>query len=173
MVLKFLFNKVFILLTNIIYKMNCELCGKETEELFLASVEGTEISVCTNCTGFGKVIKKIRIGIPIHKKIIKPIILAQVEPSLVLATGFSMLTKSKREQLGLSQKDFALKINEKMSLVHNIESGHFEPGIELARKIEHFLKIKIIEEYKEEKEEKKENRSNEFTIGDMIKIKKL
>jgi len=152
--------------------MNCELCGKETEELFLASVEGTEINVCTNCTGFGKVIKKIRTGTPIQKKAIKPIVLEHAEPALVLAADFGRLIKSKREQLGLSQKDFALKINEKMSLIHNIESGHFEPGIELARKIEHFLKIKIIEEYKEEKENKKESRSNEFTIGDIIKIKK-
>ena len=115
MVLYFWFRKVFILLINITHKMNCELCGKETEELFLAFVEGTEINVCTNCTGFGKVIKKIKAGITVQKKVVKPIILEQAEPSLILSADFGGLIKSKREQLGLSQKDFALKINEKMS----------------------------------------------------------
>jgi len=37
----------------------CELCGKEGN-LFLAIVEGSQLQVCNQCSGYGKVIKRIQ-----------------------------------------------------------------------------------------------------------------
>ena len=75
--------------------------------------------------------------------------------------------------MGLKQEDFANKINEKVSLIHHIETGRHEPSIELTRKLERFLRIKLIVEHEETHDTaKKEGRPESFTLGDFIKIKK-
>ena len=37
-------------------KINCDLCGKTTESLAKAIIEGVQLDVCTECAKFGKVI---------------------------------------------------------------------------------------------------------------------
>ncbi len=63
------------------------------------------------------------------------------------------------------------KINEKESLIHQIETGRFEPNIALTRKLEKFLKIKLIEEHEEIHKGKTKIKTDKFTIGDFIKVK--
>ena len=83
-------------------------------------------------------------------------------------------------------EDFAKKINEHKSLVHQVESEHIKPNILLARKLEHALHIKIVEEVKSEKYEASDGdkhlnstgrittkpKSEGLTFGDMINFKK-
>ena len=101
-------------------------------------------------------------------------ILAGMERQIIetIVPGYGRIIKKKREELGLKQEDFARKINEKVSLIHNIESEHFEPSINLARKIERFLKIKLVEQFEEQLsgKSKKLTSTDEMTIGDIIKI---
>jgi len=151
--------------------MQCDLCGTETENLFRAIVEGTELNVCKDCAKYGKVIEKKPIKVEEKRQFTKP---AEPEKEIVqiIVPDFAQRIKKKRESLGLKQKDFAKKISEKESLIHNIETGSFKPSISLARKLEKFLKIKLVEEYEEEHKKSSKTKTEGFTVGDLIKIKK-
>jgi putative transcription factor len=154
--------------------MNCDLCGRETEFLLKTEVEGTELNLCKECSQHGKVLRKIEAAVEKPKSASKPTFtLPEREIIQVIIPDYANLIKEKREQLGLKQEEFAKKIAEKESIIHKIETGQFEPSIALARKVEKFLKIKLIEEHEETKQKTKKSSEDEgFTIGDIIKIKK-
>ncbi|MBU4492883.1 MAG: TIGR00270 family protein [Nanoarchaeota archaeon] len=151
--------------------MQCDLCGAKTENLFRAIVEGTELNVCKDCAKYGKIIEKKPIKVEEKRQFTKP---AEPEKEIiqVIVPDFAQRIKKKRESLGLKQKEFAKKTSEKESLIHNIETGSFEPSISLARKLEKFLKIKLIEDYEEEHKKGSKTKTEGFTVGDLIKIKK-
>jgi len=152
--------------------MQCDLCGAETENIFRTIIEGTELNVCKNCAKYGKVIeKKVPVKEQPRKERAKP---AEPEKEViqVIVPDFAQRIKNKRESLGLKQEELAKKISEKESLIHNLETGTFEPSISLATKIEKFLKIKLIEEYEEEHKKGSKTESDGFTIGDLVKVKK-
>jgi putative transcription factor len=149
----------------------CDMCGKETN-LVVADIEGTELNVCDICAKHGKIIRKIE---PIKEsRNIRKKEKIEIEEETIekIVEGYGKLIKESREKLGLKQEDFAKKINEKSSIIHNIESEHYEPDIKLAQKIEKFLKIRLIEEEKIEKTNIDHVDSAGLTIGDLIKIKK-
>ncbi len=153
--------------------MQCDLCGAKTESLFRAIVEGTELNVCKDCAKYGKVIEKKPIKVIEEKKeYVKKSAEPEKEVIQVIVPDFAQRIKKKRESLGLKQKEFAKKISEKESLIHNMETGSFKPSISLARKLEKSLKIKLVEEYEEEHKKISETETDGFTIGDLIKIKK-
>ena len=90
----------------------------------------------------------------------------------LLVDDYPQIIKKSRESIGLTQKDFANKINEKESVIHKIETGTLEPSLELAKKLEKFLKIKLIEEHEESHEKFKKSKEEGFTLGDFIHVKK-
>ena len=145
------------------------MCGAE-EELFLTEVEGTRLNACKNCCKFGKVMNKIKKEPEREQRNEIGSMGRNTEIIQGFIPDFNKLIKEKRERLNLKQKELAKVIAEKESVIHKLESG-IEPNLELARKIERFLKINIIEEQEIKKTEIKTN-SGEFTIGDIIKIKK-
>ena len=149
------------------------MCSSEGR-LFRAIIEGAELTVCENCSKFGDILKEIKVQEPVKVKG-KTIISDDKEPETevmdLLVEDCAEKIRKKRESLGLKQKDFAKRINEKESVVQKIESGHFEPSIDLARKIGSFLKIRLVEEYKEVHEKQAQTKSESFTIGDIIKTK--
>lgn len=147
------------------------MCGKQAG--FKALVEGSELFVCGQCARFGKILGELKIS-QIDPKKQKPqsAIAEEKELMEILVQDYPKLIKSKREALGLTQEDFAKKINEKSSLIHKIESGHFEPNVELARKLERFLKIVLVEEHEEIHKKEAKAKSEHFTLGDFVKIKK-
>jgi putative transcription factor len=148
---------------------NCDMCGKDAD-LFLANIEETELSVCQSCARYGKVIKRIQPVVKQEKK--SKITEKEPEPEIVekIVEDYAQKIRRVREQLGLSHKEFARKINEKESWLHNIETGKYEPSIKIARKLERILGIKLVEEIKDEKENiKLKTKKEEFTIGDFIK----
>ena len=124
--------------------MRCELCGKETE-LFTAVVEGSQMQVCSQCGTHGKVLQRVKP--PIKRAIVK-----QEAPTERIVSDYAELIRTARENQGLTQKDFALKITVKESLVHKMETGHYEPPIDLAKKLEKILHIKLITMLEETKE---------------------
>lgn len=152
-------------------KINCDLCGKVDERLNRALIEGVELNVCSGCSKFGKVIGQVKKFFP-KKEIKKVAIGLKVEKIELLVENYADIIKKKRESIGLSQKDFALKINEKESIIHKIETGNFEPSLALAKKLEKILGVKLTEEHEERHEIVKKRREEGFTLGDFIKINK-
>ena len=152
--------------------MNCDMCGKETG-LLKAIVEGTQLKVCPDCSKFGRVIG--RIAEPISEKKKKQVEEKEAGPEIVegIISDYPAKVKNARESAGLKQEELAKKLNEKESVIHKIETGHYEPNLALARKLEKFLKIALVESYEIEKEEKaKTSSEGPLTIGDLIKMKK-
>lgn len=158
--------------------MQCDMCGKETN-LSIALIEGTEMQVCDQCAKFGKTIKRIEPEPKIRKRRRKKKEeLGEVmkerpkkEVIQIINPDYGNIIKQKRESIGLKQEEFAKKINEKISLIHKVEIGNFEPSIALARKIERFLKVKLIEQYEEEHGKLRKIESDKLTIGDLLKFR--
>jgi len=152
--------------------MRCEMCGKE-EQLFKSNVEDVEMNVCKTCSGFGQRVKEVQVEKP-TKTFVRETREAKEAPELIelLVEGFGLLIKQKREKLGLKQNELAIKMAVKESWIQNVESGKFEPRIALAKKMERFLGIKLVEQVKEEgfKSDKKEGYG--LTLGDMVQIKR-
>ena len=72
----------------------------------------------------------------------------------------------------MKQEELAKKINEKESRLHKIESGHFTPSLRLARKLEKFLKITLVEQVAEDTSPLEKSKSESLTLGDFIKVRK-
>ena len=149
------------------------MCGKETS-LFRAVIEGTQLKVCGGCGKFGRVIDQIRAPEKENKKKIEKQVEEELERIDTIVPDYPKKVKDARESLGLKQEALAQKINEKESVIHKIETGHYEPNLALAKKIEKFLNITLIEEQEIEKAKDKvmPSSSGSLTIGDLIKLKK-
>jgi len=150
--------------------MTCDMCGS-VGTLYKTIIESAELNVCHDCSKFGKVIGIVKEEI--SEKIKKDAIDKEQEKEVleVIAEDFADKIKNRREQLGLTQKDFAKKLNEKESIIHKIETGSFAPPLSLARKLEKFLHIKLVEEHEEKHEKSAKAEMSSFTIGDLIKAK--
>lgn len=153
---------VFMLL----FFMRCEMCGNESE-CHDAIVEGVMLKVCNECGKYGKAIKIE------HREIIESKEIVFKENIEEVVDNYSMIVKEAREKLGLKQEEVAFKIAEKESIIHAIESGKLRPSLDVARKLEKFFHINLVEIYKEEKKTKKINfKDTDVTIGDLIKAGK-
>lgn len=150
----------------------CEMCGKRAEFLNDAIVEGAMLSVCDDCSGFGKVIKLSRPKEVEEQVMPRKIISAEtVKRVESIIPNYAELVKNAREKLKLKQEEVAKRLAEKESVIHNVETGHLEPSIKLAKKFEQFFRIKLIEEIKETSEEPLNLNNSQLTIRDLIKIK--
>lgn len=148
--------------------MNCEMCGKDTE-LFNAVIEGTQLKVCAGCGKYGKILRKISLPSP------KQVIVKREEPVQVeqIVSDYAQKIKSAREKRGMTQLEFSKLIAVKESLIHKMETGHFEPPIDMACKMEKTLHITLVEVREEAAiaKQKKEELTEGMTIGDLIKLK--
>ena len=157
--------------------MQCELCGKEVTKGYKAVVEGIVLSVCEKCSTFGNVVSQVseravddakpgRIRIPLPPK---------PEPNAeVVVDNFADKIKKEREYRNLTQEEAAKMLAEKESVIHKLESGQMVPSLQLAKKLEQFYHITLIEEFKPEKETSKklDFKDESLTIGDMIRMRK-
>lgn len=159
---------IFLWTKGWVIKINCELCGRTEENLFRTLIEEVELSVCQDCSKFGKVLGPIRRETPNQIKKTGP----QEEKVALLVENYADIIRKKRDSMGLTQKDFANKLNEKESIIHKLETGAFEPSLVLAKKLEKALGIRLIEEYTEKSESMKRKKDEGFTLGDFIKLKK-
>jgi putative transcription factor len=156
--------------------MQCEMCGTDGE-LFKVNIEGVNLNICRKCAKFGKVIERVKEPSEIRARVTenKRVTVAkqaESETVFVITADYSAKIKTMREKLGLKQEELAKKINERDTLIHKIETGGIEPNIILARKLEKFLGIKLVEEHSEESKELPAIKKGDVTIGDLARIKK-
>jgi len=155
---------------------SCEMCGSE-KPLFTAQIEGSMLSVCENCARFGKVIAKPKPVIPLQMKraaLLSPKTTPPEAPRELIVANYAQLIHQAREKLSMTQKDFAMHVNERESLIAKFEGGKMEPPLDTARKLEHLLKIKLIEQHTDEDvkviKSLKGKSAGGLTIGDVIKV---
>jgi putative transcription factor len=158
--------------------MVCEMCGKEVKSVLRTLIEGTELTVCESCARFGKALEKPltkdaaakRLGVLAKTRVVEP------ERIQIIVPDYASRVKQARERMGLTQDEFAKKLAERTSLISQLESGHFKPGIEIAHKIERLIGVKLVEEFADDAQPSspdpsKRKTADSFVLGDFIKKK--
>jgi len=145
----------------------CELCGKNYI-LVDAIIEGSVLSVCHECAQFGKIVVLPKKQEKIELKKVQ----RKEEPLEIISPSYSKRIKQAREKLGFKQGELAEKIGEKESTIHQLESGHLKPSLVLARKLEKFLHITLIEVSSLPEKNLVNFSDTSLTIGDLLKLKK-
>jgi len=157
------------------------LCGADVPHTKNVAIESTVLSVCSSCARFGD-----EVTTPVVRRGSMPPVIAQrlearqrrLTPRDVytetgqeeLADDFPQRIRRAREDRGWKQADLGAKINEKVSVISQLESGAISPGDALVRKIEHALGIKLKEKVVPVAM-KKQSPSSALTLGDLIKMK--
>lgn len=156
---------------------NCDMCGS-SERLFNAIIEGARLTVCEQCGKLGKILQPVRVAQPAKTKA-GSVRRAEtpVKMITVIVGDYAKRIRSAREKSGLSQQEFAAKLNERESVVQHLENGKSKPSVDVARKLERILSISLIEntpseEADEDDEPPKNQGSSTLTLGDIIKIRK-
>ncbi|MBS3143530.1 TIGR00270 family protein [Candidatus Woesearchaeota archaeon] len=146
---------------------SCEICGRNFGNLEKAIVEGVIINVCHDCSKFGKILA-------IRKPLIEPQRVIPVKTKEInenIINDYAELVKKARERKGLKQEELAKNIAEKESVIHKVETGSMKPSFILAKKLEQYLGVKLIEFQEERKEVNLNLRDNGLTVGDLLKLK--
>ncbi len=150
-----------------------------------ASVESVELSVCSGCARYGKLLAPPNYATDSanvsshrysenrrsssHLSAINPKKLTKQEKEWKMVDGFSKIIRAAREKSNLSQQDFAVFLQEKVSLVGKWEAGTVKPNLETARKLEKLLGVTLLE-----LDEiiglttASSKKSGELTVGDLI-----
>ncbi len=167
------------------FPVRCEVCGRKIHEAPIrAIIEGAKLTVCVECSKHGKVIvreeadrsqklspTKSTAPIPVIMK--KPPV-AQVQLTQELTPDYSNTIRTAREKLNLTHEELGKRINEKASLLRNLETGKMAPNNQLATKLEHMLKIKLLVPVSEDKVAAipAKGANQELTLGDLIEMDK-
>jgi len=147
--------------------MTCEMCGK-SGQMFKAKVEGAEMTVCEKCKKYGQVLVTQAPRINIKRRSTR----AQ-EPQDRVISNYASIIQKARQKSGIEIEKFAKQLNEKESTLKHVETGSMSPSIQLARKLENALHIKLIELTDTTKFEiPKASASEGMTLGDFIKVRK-
>ncbi|MGA2523981.1 MAG: multiprotein bridging factor aMBF1, partial [Candidatus Bathyarchaeia archaeon] len=161
--------------------LRCEVCGHKIHtEPITAVIEGARLTVCVECAKHGKVVHQEEIALPktIQKKPLTPMPVLQKKPSVAsvqitqeLTQDYANKIRVAREKTGLTHEELGKKINEKASVLRNLEARKMEPNNQLASKLEHMLKIKLLVPISDEKTVQIPKSANEeLTLGDLIEI---
>ena len=163
---------------------SCEMCGYIGENMHRAIVEGTMLLLCDKCVRFGEVVQMKKVPNDLVDRRLEYYRThrfgsADLPPELnqeeIIVKDYAFRVKRAREKLGKTQEELALDLAERSSVLQKIESGHQEPSLKLARKLEQYFKIQLVQ--KAEKNEdvdvsEFQTTSAGFTIGDVITFKK-
>jgi len=89
---------------------------------------------------------------------------------LELVEDYGAQIRKARQKLGLSEKDLANKMQEKESVVKNLEKQELTPDNKLIAKIRKYLGIDIVEHIDASKAKILAKPTGAKTIGDMIRL---
>jgi putative transcription factor len=162
--------------------LRCEVCGHKIHgSPIRALIEGAKLTVCTECSKHGKIIyeepapkqapaRRPFAPLPAKRQPLK----ATVDTTQEIVEGYASKIRQAREKLGISHEELGKKINEKASVLRKIETGKMAPNNQLATKLEHTLKIKLIVPVKEEKgpQQISKTPNRELTLGDLMQLDK-
>lgn len=152
----------------------CEVCGRAlrggSHEVF---VEGATVRVCKECyerISGGKRVQgaarppspPARVRASVRRK-------EQVEYELV--ENFGEVVRQAREKMGWTVQALAARLMESEGVVRRIEQGRLRPTIELARKLERILKVKLLQPVAEEAPPPHVEKAQDLTLGDIAHVR--
>ena len=180
----------------------CEMCGREVPESSIQKVfiEGTILAVCPSCAL--KLIRRRPTApqIPVIPQRTQPPLsttprskptlqpthrttsysgqtrqrLQRLAESFEVVPDYAERIKRAREKLGWSQRTLAEKVRERESTIKRIESGKLKPTIDLAKRLEEVLGIKLLEPIlPEDVESFRASKKSKYmpTLGEIVSIR--
>ncbi len=158
----------------------CEMCGK-TGDLVSVAIEGVPLTVCGTCAKYGTVNRHHPVtisttfanGRKVSSDSPKYHPQPSAKPEYRVIDSYASLIRNVREKRGMTQKEFALLLQEKESFVGKWESAALKPDLETAKKLQKILGVTLIalDEDAVPAEKIEKNKSTEFTLGDFIKVR--
>ncbi len=176
--------------SNIVY---CEMCGRPVERRLskIVFIEGAKLVLCPAC--YAKVGKRtidaeIREYAPSLKRRMMPQSTAPASrkplprrpknadlDNYEVVPDFAARVRTARERLGWSQRALAEAVKESENVIKRIESGRLVPSIDLARRLEKVLGIRLLEPVVESESlftVQPQQKMRELTLGDIVRIRK-
>lgn len=133
---------------------SCELCGKQDVNLKQVKITGSVMKVCSSCASYGAVLeKKVDEKHIFYKK-------KKINEEYTVVDNYSSLINSALAKKNLTIHHLAKTLNIKESTLNKVVLGKLQLDIDMAKRIEKFLEIKLVVI-----DEKKEN----FDYGDVMK----
>lgn len=139
-------------------------------------IAGAILSVCSECAKHGipiKVpVKSFKIGrrSTVRRRASSGFSF-KFRDELEVVEDYYRRVREAREALGWNKEILAERVKEKVSVIRRIEAGEMVPTIALARKLEHVLKIKLLEGVPEYTPPPMKSKSSDLTLGDVAEIK--
>jgi len=164
--------------------LRCEICGVEIRGTAnKVVIDGATLIACRKCAMrnpsavVGYVSPQQRSGggprytVPRRVSTVRRIPRSTIVEEVV--DDYAERIREARERMGLTREVLAAMVGEKVSTIRRIESGRLAPTIQLARKLERVLKIKLVEVYEEGEEYGYGEGEEEFelTLGDIVEFK--
>lgn len=165
----------------------CEMCGKEVGRGIRIRVDKAILVVGPECTRFGSPVESSPAREQVKRSAsaqpppsFKKVVRAQPPRQLgrgtdplegrseELVPDYSKRILRARNELGFKQEELAAKLNEKRSVIRELEAGTLIPNDALIRKLERQLKIKLMEKISQDYKLPSAKR-REMTLGDLVK----
>lgn len=148
----------------------CELCGRAMGGIYVVEVEGVELRICAKCANGKRVIRKEE---PAEKKGKKQAQAMQMPrkkrpEEADIVDNYSNVIREAREKMDLPLKVLAEMINEKETLLLRIEQNKTVPSVELAKKLEKALGVKLEQQQEEKEDRHSKGKKEEATLGEFI-----
>ncbi len=155
--------------------MECELCGKAISgKPTKIRIEGVVLLVCSDCARKYSefIVKRPQARAPRPTRRLKRTSLSY-EPQYDIVEDYSERIKEAREMLGLTRELLARELGEKESVIRRLEAGSLVPTIDMARRLERLLRIKLLvpKGYEEEPSITTRSVRPELTLGDIVVIR--
>ncbi|MGC8537736.1 MAG: multiprotein bridging factor aMBF1 [Candidatus Micrarchaeia archaeon] len=148
----------------------CELCGNKTANIYIVDVEGVELRVCAKCAKGKHVISKVDTeehSRPGRKPIPTSSTIKRQEEAEII-DDYGKVIREARERMKLPLNALAEMINEKETLLYRVENQKTLPTIELAKKLEKALGIKLERDASKAEDTRHGDRKESATLGEFM-----
>ncbi len=178
--------------------ISCEMCGKEIPRAasFTVKIERSVLTLCPQCyshystrnvgSSHSSRSEKTQAAASMHRSSAQKEVRSSFSrrtprTSSVTARDVAMydivdnypeLVRKGRERMGLSIRDLAQRVRESENVIKRIELGRLKPPLDLARRLEDVLKVKlIVRSIEDDINLATSPRADEVTLGDIVNIK--
>lgn len=169
--------------------MNCDVCGRQIHgPPNRVIIEGAKMTACGSCARLGTPYeepKATRVGQPVVAQRPSRPTMPRPIPSqpadkrapravqeLDLTENYPQIVQKARRKHELSQEDLAIKVKERLSIIQKIELGKMVPNMQLAKALEHVLRVKLLVPRSEHKVPKlPATPTREVTLADVARIR--
>jgi putative transcription factor len=165
----------------------CEICGRPVprREAYIVYLEGTRLVVCPEC--YSRIARRASKALP-YTEAMKRTRTAARRPAprpasrqrkasldeFEVVPDYANRVRQARERLGWSQRTLAQAVREGENVIKRIEAGKLTPSIDLAKRLEKVLGIKLLEPVVEESHTAlpPAERVKDVTLGDIVIVRK-